>query len=86
MKEVFVSTEELAKICGVTPSTLRVYLGNYRFSKFITNRKLGDRIKVAIKLNKQFAYRLCEFFMKYKREDAVSNLERYFEEMENGSK
>lgn len=86
MKEVFVSTEELAKICGVIPSTLRTYLGNYRFSKFITMTKLGDRFKLAVKLNKRCAYALCDFFRLHGREDAIANLEKYFEDRENGSK
>ena len=86
MKEVFVSTEELAKICGIIPSTLRVYLGNYRFSKFVTKTKLGDRYKVAVKLNKKCGYALCEFFMMHGREDVVANLEKYFEDRDNGNK
>jgi len=86
MKEVFVSTEELAKITGVHSSTLRTYLGNYRFSKFITKTKLGDRIKIAIILNKQCAYRLCDFFREHKKEYAIENLEKYFEDIKNGNK
>ena len=86
MKEVFVSTEELAKICGIIPSTLRVYLGNYRFSKFVTKTKLGDRFKVAVKLNKRCAYALCDVFRMHGKEDAIENLERYFEERDNGNK
>lgn len=83
MRDLFVSTEELSKITGINPSSLRTYLGNYRFTKFVDKVKLGDRYKIAIKLNKQCAYRLCEFFMYYKREDAVKRLEKYFEEHEN---
>ena len=86
MKEVFVSTEELAKICGIAPSNLRTYLGNPRFSKFVSKRKLEDRFKIAIKLDKQCAYRLCDFFRERNREDVVTNLEKYFEERKNGNK
>lgn len=86
MKEVFVSTEELAKICGIVPSNLRTYLGNPRFSKFVFKRKLGDRFKTAIKLDRQCAYRLCDFFRERNRDDVVANLEKYFEERKNGSK
>lgn len=86
MKEVLVSTEELAKIVGISPPVLRTYLGNYRFSRFIFKTKLGDRYKIAIRLNKQCAYKLCDFFRLHEREEAIQNLEQYFEERENGNK
>ena len=86
MREVLVSTEELAKITGVNPSTIRTWLCNYRFTKFITKTKIGDRYKLGMKLNKQSAYRLCDFFRERNVEYAVNNLEKYFEELENGNK
>jgi len=86
MKETLVSTEELAEIVGMIPSTLRVYLGNYRLTQFVTKAKIGDRYKLAIKLNKRCAYKLCDVFRMHSLEYAVNNLEKYFEEMENGSK
>ena len=85
MREKFVSTEELSEITGVPSSTIRVYVGNYRISPFVTKAKLGDRYKVAIKLNKKCAYRLCEIFEIHGKNEAITKLEEYFEE-EHGNK
>lgn len=86
MKEVLVSVGELAQITGVNVSTLRPWLGNYRIGKFITKAKLGDRYKIAIRLNKVCAYRLCDIFRKYMRNDAIENLIKYFDELKESEK
>ncbi len=86
MKEILVSVVELSDITGVHVSMLRPWLGNFRLSKFITKAKLGDRYKLAVRLNKHCAYRLCEVFMTHQRDDAVKKLEKFFEEQEDGNK
>lgn len=86
MKEVLVSVGELANIIGIDTSVLRPWLGNFRLSKFVTKAKLGDRYKLAVRLNKCCAYRLCEVLMSHQRDEAIKRLEEYFEETKDDRK
>ena len=86
MREELVSVDELSRITGLHASTLRPWLDTAQLCKYVSFAKLNGRYKVAVKLNKRFAYRICEFFMKYGKEDAIARVEKYFEDRDNGSK
>lgn len=89
MKERLVSIRELSNILNIKEPTFRTYIDNYRFSKFITRAKIehqNNRVKLVIKLNKQFAYKLCDFLRAKNKPEAIERLIEYFEGLENGNK
>ncbi len=79
-KEYRISINELAKIVGVSSSTLRTWISSYKFAKFIRyDNALSEKPKLNVVLNKNF----CNEFIPYL---AMKDLKRknYVKKFNNG--
>lgn len=89
MKERLVSIKELAEITSIEETSLRLYLDHFTLSKYVTRTQIkrqNNRYKLAVKLNKRFAYKFCDFLRMKRKFQAIENLTDYFEEIENEGK
>lgn len=81
MQEKIVTLEDLSEATGLCVSSLRVYVCNYRFNKFVTYKKINNRARRCYILNKDFVTVMSDFLMNYRRYrklNVVKNLREYF--------
>ena len=70
---------QISKILDLNSNTVRTYLGNYRFSKYITKIKDGARTKEVYKFNKSFIKELSQFLYLRQNFDALKLLTKFCE-------
>ena len=81
MKEKLCSITDLAVIAGLSKNRMYTFMGRYGFDEFRTICKREKRIVQMYKLNKRFAYKLCDLFATIGRQDCAERLIDYCESL-----
>lgn len=81
MKEKLCSIADLANIAGVSKNRMYAFMGRYGFDEFRTIGKRKKRIIQMYRLNKKFAYKLCDLFETINRQDCIDRLIDYCESL-----
>ena len=85
MKKVL-SICEISKLLGVHDDTVRTYLGNFRFNKFLTRKESEKkRLVVAYYITEEFINKLSDFLKMKRRYKILENIKNLKNGDENES-
>ena len=79
MREKIVTLENLVDITGICDSTLRTYLGGYRFEKFAKYERVdGNNRKRVYVFNQEFLDVFTDFLWLRRKMGAIKCLQNYY--------
>ena len=82
MKNDLLTIKELATITQLSESTLRTYLGNYKFNKFIISTIQDGKRRKKYNVEQEFLDIFADFLWLKRQIKAKKKLENYFKNKE----
>lgn len=78
MKEKLVTYEDLSRVTGLSLSTFRTYLGNFRFDKYVKYAQINAHSRKCFLFNKDFLNEISEFLWLRRQARVIKCLQNYY--------